>query len=104
MDRNPCSAGNRKGRSTAGRLAHGALAGALLLAAGLAGCKQDERTAELPQPVRVMVVRPEAQSSTFSYAGIVRARYESDLGFRVGGKIVERLVNIGDPVASGQVL
>lgn len=101
---------NRNPRATlrttlASRGPYGVLVGSgLILATGLAGCKQEERAAELPQPVRVMVVKPEASSSTFTYAGTVRARYESDLGFRVSGKIVERLVNVGDAVAGGQVL
>ena len=36
--------------------------------------------------------------------GDVRARYESRLGFRVGGKIVERRVDVGASVKDGQVL
>ena len=38
------------------------------------------------------------------YAGEVRARYESSLGFRVGGKIIARKVNVGSQVKAGQVL
>ncbi len=38
------------------------------------------------------------------YTGVVRARTESDLGFRVGGKVVQRLVDPGQPVRRGQVL
>src|SRR4029079_15503891 len=36
--------------------------------------------------------------------GVVRARYETDLGFRVAGKMVARLVNVGDRVHIGDVV
>lgn len=39
-----------------------------------------------------------------SYTGVVHARTESNLGFRVAGKIVERLVDPGDTVHKGQPL
>jgi RND family efflux transporter MFP subunit len=39
-----------------------------------------------------------------AYTGVVRARYEGDLGFRVGGKITERLVDAGQTVRRGQVI
>ena len=35
---------------------------------------------------------------------MVRARYETDLGFRVAGKIVTRVVNVGDRVRAGDVV
>lgn len=38
------------------------------------------------------------------YSGEVRARHESIVGFRVGGKLTERLVDAGAPVKAGQVL
>ncbi|QDF95969.1 efflux transporter periplasmic adaptor subunit [Azoarcus sp. DD4] len=38
------------------------------------------------------------------YTGEVRARFESDLGFRIGGKLVERRVDVGAVVRRGQVL
>lgn len=97
MNRNPWAPAAKRGLL-------GLLVGSSLALTGLAGCKKEEKAAELPQPVRVMLVKQESSSSTFSYAGTVRARYESDLGFRVGGKIVERLVNVGDAVTGGQVL
>ncbi len=77
---------------------------ALVIAAGLSACKKEEAVAEAPQPVRVMPVKVEPLTKATSYVGTVRARYESDLGFRVGGKIVERLVNVGDAVTPGQAL
>ena len=41
---------------------------------------------------------------TVRLTGEVRARVESDLSFRVGGRITERLVNVGDHVTADQVL
>jgi RND family efflux transporter MFP subunit len=38
------------------------------------------------------------------FAGVVRARYETDLGFRVAGKMVARPVNVGDRVRAGDVV
>ncbi len=41
-------------------------------------------------------------SGVSRYTGVIRARTESNLGFRVGGKIFERLVDPGDHVRLGQ--
>ena len=43
-------------------------------------------------------------ASERSFTGIVGARVQSNLGFRVGGKIVERLVDVGEQVKAGQPL
>lgn len=45
-----------------------------------------------------------AAAAAQAYTGVVRARVESDLGFRVGGKVAERLVNAGEAVRRGQPL
>lgn len=81
-------------------------AGALVaLAAILAGCESESAPYMAPsQPVRAAVVKLSADVDTRSYTGTIKPRYESDLGFRVSGKIVERLVNIGDRVAPGMML
>ncbi len=82
------------------------LAGTLLAAAvGLSGCKSESAPYVMaPQPVRAASVALSAATETRTYTGTIKPRYESDLGFRVGGKIVERLVNIGDTVAPGTTL
>ncbi len=78
-----------------------ALAAALLLAA----CSAE--TAPVPRaerPVQVQSVAFQAEDAARDFVGVVRARYETDLGFRVGGKMVARLVNLGDRVHAGDVI
>src|SRR5436309_3432119 len=53
--------------------------------------------------VRVATVQTSAQEDR-SFTGIVAARVQSDLGFRVPGKILERLVDTGQTVKRGQAL
>jgi multidrug efflux pump subunit AcrA (membrane-fusion protein) len=45
-----------------------------------------------------------AYASAPRYTGTVHARTESDLGFRVAGKIIEKLVDEGEHVRKGQTL
>src|SRR6476659_4113032 len=53
--------------------------------------------------VRVATVQTSAQGDR-SFTGIVAARVQSDLGFRVPGKVLERLVDTGQAVKRGQAL
>ena len=53
--------------------------------------------------VRTALVQA-ATSSTRSFTGVVAARVQSDLGFRVPGKVLERLVDAGQIVRRGQPL
>jgi RND family efflux transporter MFP subunit len=57
-----------------------------------------------PRAVRVQEVTADAAAAEQSYTGIVRARYETDLAFRVGAKITARHVEVGQRVAAGTVL
>src|SRR5690606_1199774 len=78
----------------------------LLVAAGvavLAGCNRDAPPVEGPRPV--LVVHPRAaDAAVAAFAGEVRAREESPLAFRVGGKLVERRAEVGDHVRAGDIL
>src|SRR5437763_16730719 len=75
------------------------------LAPSLAGCKSESAPyAAGPQPVRAASVTLSARTDTRAYTGTIKPRYESDPGFRVSGKIVDRLVNIGDLVTPGKTL
>ncbi|WP_018013458.1 efflux RND transporter periplasmic adaptor subunit [Teredinibacter turnerae] len=56
-----------------------------------------------PPLVRVSVVK-HADTAVHKFSGVVAARTQSDLGFRVSGKIAERLVDTGQAVTQGQAL
>lgn len=72
----------------------------------LSGCghptSRDPRTE--PPLVRTAVVQSNASSLTRSFTGTVAARVQSDLSFRVSGKVLERLVSSGEQVRRGQPL
>jgi multidrug efflux system membrane fusion protein len=87
-------------RMTRTSLSISAMAGVLLLAA----CDRAPPAPEPIRPVRVTTVAPQVHESRSSYTGEVRARYETNLAFRVGGKIVARYVEIGSEVKKGAPL
>lgn len=57
-----------------------------------------------PRPVLVQVVKFGDRVAERALVGTIRPRVETDLGFRVAGKVASRLVGVGDPVRSGQPL
>jgi RND family efflux transporter MFP subunit len=78
-----------------------------LAALALTACSESksEVIAEPPQrPVLVQQVRYEPAIEERSFVATVRPRIESDLGFRVGGKVARRLVEVGETVKAGQTL
>ncbi len=71
----------------------------------LSGCSEEKaETKAIVRPVNVVEIAAIDTSRTLSYSGTVRARTEMNLGFRVNGKITERLVDIGQRVKSGDLL
>lgn len=79
-----------------------ALSVALLLM--LLGCGRQSAPPEPVRAVRTQVVTQESSGPVLEYAAELRARTESRLAFRVGGKLQERRVSLGDVVKPGQVL
>lgn len=75
-----------------------------LLLSMLAGCDKPAPRQEDVRPVRAITLAAGGGAERVEFSGDVRARYESRLGFRVGGKIVERRVDVGANVKDGQVL
>jgi RND family efflux transporter MFP subunit len=83
----------------------GLLAGWLTLALMTGGCSKPAAKDPRLQSPRVEVFKAEAAgSNSRTFTGIVEARVQSALGFRVGGKILERSVNVGERVQKGQIL
>jgi len=83
----------------------GLLAGWLMIVLMAGGCsKQAVKDPRLQSP-RVEVFKAKtAGSNGRTFTGIVEARVQSDLGFRVAGKILERSVDVGQRVQKGQPL
>jgi multidrug efflux pump subunit AcrA (membrane-fusion protein) len=76
---------------------------AFCLAIVTAGCGRNEpASAAIP----AVLTRPAASASAglAIYTGEIRARREADLAFRVGGKLIARLVDSGTAVKAGQPL
>ncbi len=78
----------------------------LCLAAALAlgACSKAEPPPEPVRAVKLLTVGVGALDTQLEYAGEVRARIESRLGFRVAGKLVRREVELGQHVQAGQLL
>lgn len=74
-----------------------------MLALALAACG-GAPVEEMKRPAIVVQPAPVTGGLLDSYAGSLRARHESVLGFQVAGKVARRLVNVGDVVSAGQVL
>jgi multidrug efflux system membrane fusion protein len=70
----------------------------------LAACSKAPPADEPVRAVRTQLVGLGSASTQHEYAAEIRARTESKLGFRVGGKLVRRMVDAGDVVKAGQPL
>ena len=78
-----------------------AILGAAML---VSACSRPAPPEEPVRSVKVITVGLGAFESGQEYAGEVRARVESRLGFRVAGKITKRTVEVGQRVMAGQLL
>lgn len=70
----------------------------------LTGCSRSEADPRSEPPLVRVAALGASPPSERGYTGVVSARVQSDLGFRVSGKIVERLVDTGQTVRKGQPL
>src|SRR3954464_1402174 len=69
----------------------------------LVGCKPEDTPAAL-QLVRTLVVDPKTIGEDRHAIGEVKPRYESDVSFRVTGKVLSRRVDVGAWVKQGDTL
>lgn len=70
----------------------------------LAACSRTEPAPEPVRAVRTLTVGADSAGGALEYAADVRARVESRLGFRVGGKMLSRTAEVGQHVVAGQPL
>src|SRR6201994_2132859 len=76
-----------------------------LLAVALVGCNEIAAQKSAPgRPVLVATAHYEAESPERSFVGTIKPRIETDMGFRVPGKVAKRLVEVGQTVDVGQPL
>src|ERR1700704_3975054 len=76
-----------------------------VLAIALAGCNEVVAEKVAPsRPVLVSTVHYEPESPERSFVGTIKPRIETDMGFRVPGKVAKRLVEVGQTVDVGEPL
>lgn len=76
----------------------------LCVVVAMGACAKHEAPVAAVRPAVVMTIKDGGAGSPLTYSGEVRSRYEADLAFRLGGKVIERRVNLGDAVRKGQIL
>ncbi|MFP3569403.1 efflux RND transporter periplasmic adaptor subunit [Paraburkholderia sp. SIMBA_030] len=92
-------------RQQSHRYARAACALALAGVVTLTACSKKEPAAPAPRPVVAVAVHADGSATlASSLPGEVQSRYATPLSFRVGGKIVERRVRLGDVVKNGQIV
>lgn len=77
----------------------------LLLCTSLfTGCGKNVQNDDNTVYVKTQKVTYGAVNDEDTYSGTVKGRYETNLSFQVGGKILSRNINVGDKVSAGDVL
>ena len=77
----------------------------VIAAVGLAGCeRKTEAKPPVPRPVRTVTAAKGATGEVVALTGQISAENEVALSFRIGGRILDRLANVGDRVEPDQVL
>ena len=82
----------------------GAQALACLVLVALTGCQKAPPPQEPVRAVKLVTIGQTASDASAEFSGEIRARVESALGFRVGGKLLARPAEIGQRVKAGQLL
>ncbi|WP_116424819.1 efflux RND transporter periplasmic adaptor subunit [Pseudomonas citronellolis] len=70
----------------------------------LVGCGEEKRLEEPPRPVRTMIIKSATIGEELAQTGEIQAEVQTDLGFRIGGRIATRSAEVGATVVKGQVL
>lgn len=79
-------------------------ASVMTAAALLCACSPSQPVVLAPRPVRTVELHYDSARESNRYVGTVQSRYAVDQAFRVGGKVVQRKVDVGQSVQEGDVL
>src|SRR5512135_149783 len=99
-----CADAVRKAGTPGLRRLNAALAVALL--AGPFSACNDRSASSIKRAVfvRTEIVQPRDRQTSVTLTGEIQARFHADLSFRVSGRVIERLADVGAHVVAGQVL
>jgi len=79
--------------------------GPLLLGAFLGACNEESQVTVTPiRPVRTQVVEITEWKNPGTAIGEVKSRYETDIGFRIAGKLAARMVDVGSVLEKGAAI
>jgi len=70
----------------------------------LAACGKEPPKKVEVRPVRAIAVQHAPSGETISLTGQIQATDQVNLAFRIGGRLLERNVTVGDPVTPGQIV
>ncbi len=70
----------------------------------IAACGKEQPKKVEIRPVRVTSVQHTLSGDTISLTGQIQAKDQVNLAFRIGGRLQERTVTVGDPVTAGQIV
>jgi RND family efflux transporter MFP subunit len=70
----------------------------------LSACNEQSSSDAQTRPVRTVVVERKSVGEPVVLTGQIRARDEASLAFRIDGRMIERLINVGDQVEPNQVI
>lgn len=76
----------------------------ILIPLALTGCGNQETASEKAPLVKTQTITLGNGQNTGSFPGVVRGRYETNMSFQIGGRILQRYVQAGDQVHAGDVL
>ena len=80
------------------------IAAAALIVMTLVGCDEKPPSASEVRPVRTVTVGRGGEGETVSLTGQVRAKDHVSLAFRLDGRMIKRLVNVGDVLKAGEIV
>lgn len=79
--------------------------GALLIGTAIiSGCGSEKPPEDTSLKVRTITIGEESGTTDAGYAGTIHNKTETNLAFQIGGRIINKFVNVGDVVQAGQVI